>query len=126
MTALEIAGYKASAIVLHPSDFETLELLLSTTNAVEHLSLPYDAAQRRLFGVPIACTVSQTAGVGHVIANQAVTVDTDHLGIQLTWSETSNATDFSQNLTRARLESRYGTSVFLPAGVVKATLVSGS
>jgi HK97 family phage major capsid protein len=122
MTALEIAGYTASAIVLHPSDFEGIELLLSTTNAVEHLSLPYNPATRRLYGVPIATTISQTAGVGHVLANNAVMVDTDHLGVQLTWSETSNATDFSQNLSRARLEGRWGTSVYLPGGVVKATL----
>jgi HK97 family phage major capsid protein len=124
LTALEVAGYTASAIVLHPSDFETIELALSTTNAVEHMSLPYDAAQRRLYGVPIATTTSQSAGVGHVLAQGAVAVDTDHLGVQLTWSETSNATDFSQNLTRARLEGRWGTSVYLPGGVVKATLAS--
>jgi HK97 family phage major capsid protein len=122
LTALETSGYVASAIVLHPSDFETIELLLSTTNAVEHLSLPYNPAQRRLYGVPIATTISQTAGVGHVLAKNAVAVDTDHLGVQLTWSEMSNADDFSRNLNRARLEGRYGTSVYLPGGVVKATL----
>ncbi|WP_232425761.1 phage major capsid protein [Mycobacterium sp. JS623] len=124
LTALEVAGYTASAIVLHPSDFEAIELLLSTTNAVEHLSLPYNPAQRRLYGVPIATTISQAAGVGHVLARNAVAVDTDHLGVQLTWSEMSNADDFSRNLNRARLEGRYGTSVYLPGGVVKATLAS--
>jgi hypothetical protein len=51
LTALEIAGYTAGAIVLHPSDFETIELALSTTNAVEHIGLPYDPAQRRLDAV---------------------------------------------------------------------------
>lgn len=120
MTALEVAGYVASAIVLHPSDFETIELAMSTTNAVEHMGLPYDPAARRLFGVPIATTVSETAGIGHVIAAGAVGVDHDTLGVQLTWSETSNADDWSKNLTRARLEGRYGTSVFTPGGVVKA------
>jgi HK97 family phage major capsid protein len=124
LTALEVAGYTASAIVLHPSDFEVIELLLSTTNAVEHLSLPYNPAQRRLYGVPIATTIAQAAGVGHVLAKNAVAVDTDHLGVQLTWSETSNADDFSRNLNRARLEGRYGTSVYLPGGVVKATLAA--
>jgi HK97 family phage major capsid protein len=122
LTALETAGYVASSIVLHPADFEVIELLLSTTNAVEHLSLPYNPAQRRLYGVPIATTIAQTAGTGHVIADRAVSVDVDHLGVQLTWSETSNADDFSRNLSRARLEGRYGTSVYLPGGVVKATL----
>jgi hypothetical protein len=64
----------------------------------------------------------QTAGVGHVLAKGAVAVDTDHQGVQFTWSEQSNATDFAENLQRARLEGRYGTSVYLPGGVVKATL----
>lgn len=124
MTSLETTGYVAEAIVLHPSDFETIELALSTTNAVEHLGLPYDPAQRRLYGVPIATTTAQTVGVGHVLAHGAVAVDHDTLGVQLTWSETSNADDWSKNLTRARLEGRWGTSVYAPGGVVKADLTS--
>lgn len=124
MTALETTGYTAHAIVLHPSDFETIELALSTTNAVEHLGLPYDPAQRRLYGVPIATTTAQTVGVAHVLGDGAVAVDLDNQGVQLTWSETSNATDWQQNLTRARLEGRYGTSVYIPGGVVKATLAA--
>ncbi|ART69933.1 phage major capsid protein [Mycobacterium dioxanotrophicus] len=124
LTQLEVAGYVAHAIVLHPSDFETIELALSTTNAVEHLGLPYDPAQRRLYGVPIATTVAATAGVGHVLGADAVAVDSDSLGVQIRWSENSNATDFAQNLVRARLEGRWGTSVYQPGAVVKATLTS--
>ena len=45
--------------------------------AIEHLSLPYDPASRRLFGVPIVATVSEAAGVAHVLATDAVVVDTD-------------------------------------------------
>ena len=52
LTKLETAGYAAGAIVLHPTDWEGVELALSSTNAIEHLSLPYDPASRRLFGVP--------------------------------------------------------------------------
>lgn len=124
MTSLETTGYVAEAIVLHPSDLETIELALSTSNAVEHIGLPYDPAQRRLYGVPIATTTAQAAGVGHVLAHGAVAVDHDTQGVQLTWSETSNADDWSKNLTRARLEGRWGTSVYAPGGVVKAALSS--
>ena len=52
-------------------------MALSSTNAIEHLSLPYDPASRRLFGVPIVATVSEAAGVGHVLARDAVVLDTD-------------------------------------------------
>ena len=48
---------------------------------MEHLSLPYDLASRRLFGVPIVATVSEAAGVGHVLATDAVVVDTDTQGV---------------------------------------------
>lgn len=122
LTKVEVAGYAPGAIVLHPSDFETVELGVSTANAIEYAGLPFDAAARRLFGVPIAVTVSATAGVGHVLAADAVGLDTDSQGVQVQWSENSNATDFAQNLVRCRVEGRYGTSVYSPLGVVVATL----
>ena len=53
LTNLETAGYAAGAIVLHPSDWEGVELALSSMNAIEHLALPYDRTTRRLFGVPV-------------------------------------------------------------------------
>ncbi|TXH22414.1 MAG: phage major capsid protein [Mycobacterium sp.] len=124
ITRLENVGLVASAIALTPGDWETVELALSSTNAVEHLSLPYDPATRRLFGVPIATTTSQTAGIGHVLAQESVVVDTDSNGIGVQWSESSNADDFSKNLIRARCEGRFGTSVLRPLGVVKADLTS--
>ncbi len=83
ITKLEAAGYTPASIVLTPADFETTELALSTTNAVEHISLPYD---RRLSGVPIVVTTSQTAAVGHVLARDSVVVDTDHSGVGVQWS----------------------------------------
>lgn len=74
--------------------------------------------------MPIATTVSATAGVGHVIAQDAVVLDTDAQGVQVMWSETSNADDFAKNLTRCRVEGRYGTSVLAPLGVVSADLTA--
>ena len=40
------------------------------------------------------------------------------------WSETSNDTDFSKNLIRARCEGRFGTSVLSPLGVVSCDLTA--
>ncbi|WP_240761038.1 phage major capsid protein [Mycolicibacterium sp. CR10] len=124
VTKLELSGLVASSIVLHPSDWEGVELALSTTNAVEHMSLPYDPATRRLFGVPIVTTVSQAAGVSHTLAKDAVLVDTDNHGVGVQWSETSNADDFAKNLIRARCEGRFGTSVLSPLGVVVGDLTA--
>ena len=122
VTRLETAGYTASAFVLHPSDWEGVELGLASQAAIEHLSLPYDPATRRLFGVPVATSNAQTAGVGHVLASGAVAIDTDTRGVDVQWSENATADSFGKNLVFARCESRYATSVFSPLGVVSLDL----
>ena len=90
ITKLETAGYDPSAYVLHPTDWEGVELALSSQAAVEHLSIPYDAATRRLFGVPVTTSNAQTAGVGHVLASGAVALDTDTRGVDVQWSENAD------------------------------------
>lgn len=50
---LEVAGFTPAAFVLAPADWESVELALSSVSAVEHLSLPFDPASRRLFGIPV-------------------------------------------------------------------------
>lgn len=37
------------------------------------------------------------AGVGHVLATDAVVVDTDPLGVGVQWSENSDEDDFTKN-----------------------------
>jgi len=121
ITKLEIAGHQAAAIVLHPTDWEAIELALSSTAAVERLSLPYDPATRVLFGCPVAVTVSATVGLGHVVAQGAVVVDTDSTGISVQWSENVGDSFKFNNLT-CRVEGRFGTSVLAALGVVAADL----
>lgn len=123
ITKLEIAGHQAAAIVLHPTDWEGVELALSSTAAIEHLSLPYDPATRRLFGCPVAVTVSATAGLGHVVAQDAVVVDTDTTGLSVQWSENVGDSFQFNNLT-CRVELRAGTSVLSALGVVSADLTA--
>ena len=108
--------------MLNPLDFESIELALSTVNAVEHMSLPFDAAARRPWGTPLVVTNAVTAGTGFSLASGAVGLNSDAQGVQVDFSETSNATDFSQNMIRARCEGRFATSVFAPLGVVTLDL----
>lgn len=125
MTRLEANGLDPSAIVVHPNDWETIELSLATTNAVEHLALPYDAAARRLYGVPIAVCVSEAPGTAHVLADLSVILNTDDQGT-VQWSENAGAETFARNQIVARCEMRAATSVPRPLGVVKATVGGGS
>ena len=74
--------------------------------------------------MPVVATVSEAAGVGHVLAADAVVVDTDTQGVGVQRSEMFNSDDFSKNLIRARCEGRFGTSVLSPLGVVSCDLTA--
>src|SRR5262245_18368803 len=50
----------------------------------------YDPATRRLFGVPVAVSNAQAPGVGHVVAQDAIALDTDTRGVVVTWSENAH------------------------------------
>jgi HK97 family phage major capsid protein len=124
MTKLETNGYTAGAFVLTPADWESIELVLTSTNALEYQGLPFDPVARRLWGVPVVVTNAQAGGVSHTLATGAVAVDTDNVGVLIEWSETSNADDWSKNLIRARCEGRFAASVYQPAGVVVGDLTA--
>ena len=97
ITKLETQGYTASAFVLTPADWEAVELALSSVTAIERLSLPYDPAIRRLFGVPVTTSNAQAAGLGHVIASGAVALDTNTRGVDVQWSENATADSFGKS-----------------------------
>ena len=124
LTLLETQGYEAGFMLLNPADWEGVELALATTNAIEHMSLPYEPASRRLFGVPVVVSNAQAVGVSHAVGSGAVGLDTDVAGVQVAWLETSNATDWQTNMIRCRVEGRFATSVFSPAAVVKGDLTA--
>jgi hypothetical protein len=124
LTKLETTGYVPGSIWVHPTDFEGIELALSTVNAIEHVGLPFDAAARRLWGAPLVVSTAVTAGVSYTVAAGAVGLNTDGRGAEVTWSESSNADDWSRNLIRARCECRYATSVYAPLGVVVGDLTA--
>jgi hypothetical protein len=91
-------------------------------DSIEHQGLPYDASRRALFGVPIVTTNAQAAGVGHVLAADAVALDTDTHGVDVTWSKNATATTFGSNQIVAGCESRYNTSAFSPLGCASLDL----
>lgn len=123
LTKLEANGYTPAAVVLHPLDWETIELALASPNAIEHMSLPYDPVARRLYGVPIVLTTAAAQGTAHTLSDGCAALDTDGT-VAIQWSESSNADDWSKNLIRARCEGRFATSIYRPLGVVKSTLTT--
>ena len=100
VTKLEANGYPPATFVLHPNDWETIELAVaSVKSAVEfQVSLPFDArSPERCWGLPITLTNAQTAAFAHTLASGAVGLNTDTQGVQIAWSETSNADDWSRS-----------------------------
>lgn len=122
LTKIEVSGNSPGAIVLHPETFAEIEITLASNTALEYRGLPYSAAQRLLYGCPIAVTVSQEVGVGHVIAADAVVLDIDAQGVGVQWSENAGAETFLRNEIVARVEQRIGVSTPSPLGIVVATL----
>jgi hypothetical protein len=70
--------------------------------------------------VPVAVSVSEAPGTAHALADLVVFLGVDNLGLQIQWSQTSNATDFSQNLMRASLAPQ----PLSPLGVVSCGLTA--
>lgn len=124
LTKLEVVGHVPSAFVMHANDWEAIELQLTADAAIAANGLPYDPITRRLYGVPVVVSLAQTEGVAHTLGEGSARLETDSDGVVVQWSETSNATDFAQNLVRARCEGRFATSVMRPLAVVKADLTS--
>lgn len=65
ITKCQTAGHTPSSFLLHPNDWEGVELALSSTNSVEHQGLPpYNPATQALFGGPVVVSLAEAAGVG--------------------------------------------------------------
>ncbi len=124
LTKLEVVGHAPAAFVLHANDWGALELLITAADAINYQGLPYDAASRRLFGVPVVVSLAQTEGVAHTLGEGAARLETDSGGVRVDWSETSNTDDWSKNLTRGHCEGRFATSVMRPLAVVSADLTA--
>ena len=71
--------------------------------------------------IPLLLTIP---GVGHVLATDAIALDTDTRGVDGQWSENATADSFGKNLVFAPCESRYATSIYSPLGVVTLDLTA--
>lgn len=117
ITKLEAGGYVPSVLAISAADWEAIELLTATAGATDVRGVPVDAVARRLWGVQAVVSNVLPAKTALLLDNTAVSIDTDGV-VDTRWSD-AVATDFTSNHVRARCESRFGLSVFKPAGIVK-------
>jgi HK97 family phage major capsid protein len=133
VTALELAHIPPSSWVLHPHDWEVLELIREGTEGLFVLGgsgagsdrLPVNRAARTLWGIPVVVSDAITEGVGvlgdfngsvRLMLREDTRVDvSENVG-----------DDFSKNLVRFRAEMRANVAVTRPAGFVSVDLTAGS
>lgn len=112
LTRLEEREVIPSAYVMHPRDWEEVELTASTTYAASpNMPGPVDAMKRSLWGIPVVTTTALAEGsiILGDFRDSAVLFTTG--GIRVDWSEASHdagtgTSDFERNMVRFRAERR--------------------
>jgi hypothetical protein len=72
--------------------------------------------------VRVPTLATQAAGVGHVLATDAIALEPTPAASTCNGQKTPPPTVSGKNLVFARCESRYATSIFSPLGVVTLDL----
>jgi len=114
----ENAGHQASVFVVNPQDWATIETTRNLSGNFD-LGTAIDRAAQKLWGVPVV--TSGRIAVGEAVSLDLGTVglDADMFGLQVKWFDVNGG---ETNQVRARVEGRFGVSVYQPLGVVKASL----
>ena len=114
---LENAGHAADLFVVNSTDWAEIETQRATSGSFD-LGGPVDRATQKLWGTQVVTSTRIAAGTALALDREALAVDSDGR-VDVQWD---SATGFDRNQVRARVEGRFGLSVFQPAGVVKATV----
>ncbi|MFD6513843.1 phage major capsid protein [Rhodococcus sp. NPDC060176] len=118
ITALEVLGHEATALVLSPADWEKLELTRRAGDGAFDLgpaNLPVDRAKRLVWGVPTVVSNILPAKTGILMDTSAVEfVGDGQIGVE--WNRFSG---FTTNEIMMRVEGRFGVALTTPLGVVK-------
>ncbi|WP_320783846.1 phage major capsid protein [Streptomyces sp. CRN 30] len=136
-TKLEVLSFlDGAAYVMHPSDWETVELL-ADNEAAYYLGGPVqtvEVAARRLWGLPVVTTTAQTAGTAHLVNFPLATELRIVEDVTLDWSENvydanalgtgQGASDFQRNMIRFRCEMDAGLKIFQPSAIVEIDLTA--
>lgn len=117
---LETANFTPDCVVLHPTDYGTMERL-KDANDNYIIGQPAGALQPMLWSVPVFKSATIAAGkflIADLASSSALFVRQDAL-VEMT---NSNDTDFVKNLVTIRAELRAVLGVLVPAGVLYGNL----
>lgn len=117
-----LAEYPPSGIVLHPTDWASIELIKDTSGAYL-IANPQGGIAKRLWNLPVVDT--QAMPVGRFLTgsfNMAAQIF-DRMDIEVLLS-TENVDDFERNMVSIRCEERLGLAVYRPEAFVEGPLAA--
>ena len=119
ITKGQIAGYPPTGMVLHPTDWEAVELTRdATTGAFLFTKDPASQVSPRLWGLPVVVTVQIAAGTGLVGAFRDAATLWRKGTVRILISD-SHDVNFTKNILVILAELRAQLAVYVPAAFVK-------
>lgn len=113
---LYAAGYPATAVVLNPADWASMEIELMTVAAGQTLYSVGSGGEPRLFGLPVVQSIGLTAGNFQVGAFGEAYMVYNREGVVVEMSD-SDSDNFTKNLISLRAERRLALATEKPAAV---------
>jgi HK97 family phage major capsid protein len=113
---LYAAGYPATAVVLNPADWASMEIELMTVAAGQTLYSVGAGGEPRLFGLPVVQSIGLTAGNFQVGAFSEAYMVYNREGVTIEMSD-SDSDNFTKNLITLRAERRLALATEKPAAV---------
>lgn len=124
ITAISIAsGASPNTVVLHPAQYEQLELQQLADGAYLLDASPVSLHTNKLWGLNVTLSQGVEIGEAFVFDSNALTLSTDKKGIRLAVSHASED-DFMRNNVRFRAETRFNLDVINPKGVARVHTAS--
>lgn len=122
ITVAQISEYQPDTVVLHPTDWQNIELDTDTSGAFRVTTNPQNALTPRLWGLNVIVTTAMTVANYLVGAMRLGATLWERHGIRLLMSD-SHGTNFTSNILVLLAEMRAALTVWRPAAFVKGAFV---
>jgi HK97 family phage major capsid protein len=122
ITIAQISEYQPDTAVLHPTDWQNIELDTDTSGAFRVTTNPQNALTPRLWGLNVVVTTAIATGTYLVGAFRMGATLWERHGVRLLVSD-SHGTNFTSNILVLLAEMRAALTVWRPAAFVKGTFV---
>lgn len=122
ITVAQISEYQPDTVVLHPTDWQGIELDTDTSGAFRVTTNPQNALTPRLWGLNVVVTTAMTVANYLVGAFRMGATLWERHGVRLLVSD-SHGTNFTSNILVLLAEMRAALTVWRPAAFVKGAFV---